>query len=442
MNVLVIIIIVISIVIIGLLIFDRVRKKKTNDLTGGDKSLVNEKTVITKSTKVVYLLIDEFVEMNDIIDSITKTDDGYMIIDSKSDDLRMRLKKEIESKVWNEVAYIPISNDQETLTTIANQLEDYSKPIESVVLIGKPYKKDDRITCIDRSGDGPITRIFGNEFVDEYFVVNPNECLYPLLTRFNRVKPIVSDCTPFANGIEDIIVNSFVNEQAMVNLSYAFNDYSRKNGITLNSNSIKFLGSGSYNMVFLVDEFHILRVAYSYPPDFSQNETNEANRRLMESEIPTGFAKVIDYGNGWTLVERLYPIELPIDEDKMKSMCDSLRTFFNNSFEDFGFTDFASRNVMQTINGEYVIADIDILMIGSQWTSLKSVIPFDNFIDRWISMGDYSTVMELLRSIVKANNPKKKKISPRDLSIMAINLFELARYRSGVFVTPELKNMV
>ena len=448
-----VVIVVVVLLLIGLIIFALVNgKKDANELSqenlkGGN---VSEKTVIGENARMTYILVDDFSEKDNLINSIVENGFNYMTVDTSSNEsVRSRVKKEIINVVWLENSYTIIGDNYQSIIEIARELRNAGNCVSQLIIFGKPLMEiaeDFPISVIERVEEIPpnsIRRVYGERGIPDLLQIGEDVKAFDLLGVWEKISISFKDSDPISSAFKKIAISSEI-EKYYDRINAAFNDFASRNGILIYSNTINFVGSGSYNVVFTFDEIGVNVLRINFNSQGFRDELISEAYELLKGEN-TGFARVIDYNLNddfeWALIERLYPVEIPIDEGKMEIMCDNLSNFFSKSPKYFSFIDFASRNIMKNGAGEYVIADIDLLLVGGDdcVISKDTTSPFEDLLDSFIPLSSANLLLNLIRAITKANSPQKKHIEPSEISLMAIKLFKLSKFRIGLYVSNDLK---
>ena len=448
-----VVIVIVVLLLIGLIILAAINGKKDNNelpqdnLKGGN---VSEKTVIGEKSITTYILVDDFSEKDDLIKSIVESGFNYMTVDSTSNEsVRSRVKKEIINVVWLENSYTIVGENYQTIIEIARELRNAGNCVSQLVVFGKPLTdlaEDFPISVIERVGEIPpnsIRRVYGERGIPDLLQIGEDVKSFDLLGVWEKISISFKDSNPIDSAFKKIAISTDV-ERYYDRINAALNDYASKNGILLFSDSISFIGSGSYNVVFTFDDIGVNVLRINFNPQGFRDELISEAYDLLKGEN-TGFARVIDYNLSddfeWALIEKLYPIEIPINEEKMEDMCDNLSNFFSKCPKYFSFIDFASRNIMKNGAGEYVIADIDLLLVGGDdcVISKETTSQFEDILDSFVPLSSSNLLLNLIRAISKANSPQKKHIEPSEISLMAIKLFKLSKFRIGLYVSNDLK---
>ena len=149
----------------------------------------------------------------------------------------------------------------------------------------------------------------------------------------------------------------------------------------------------------------------------------------------TGFVDVKEVHDGWTIVSLCHDIENR-DFNKAKDMCEKIRKFFSKH-KDIGYIDYHWGNIMENEKGEYVITDIDLNMVSVDYM-----------------MKDYNDkkLKDLLNTRQKTGwnpylymaclNEHKIKITVYNITMIALNFFEISNFETFIILTPEIVDKV
>ena len=451
--VVIIIFIILTIAISAYLIRKQLLKKRDeepdSELTGGDLN-INEKTVLGDNSISTYIILDTFPGKDELLNSIVNHGKSYMTVDTSSNEsVRSRVKREITNVIWPENDFTIISQDFHSAIEVANELKTAGYCVIQIILLTKPTSDNSSsfpIAIVERNSElepKQIRRIYGENWFRDYVQIGKEVDLFNLLGIDGRMNFKFRDADPISQAMNKLGADYGTIVEYYDRLNAGIHDFASKRGMILYSENLKFVGAGSYNVVFTFDDIGIEVLRVNYKSLGFRPELLEEQYELLEQEN-TGFARVNSYAVGedfeWSVVEKLFPIQMPIDNEKMSRMCKNIREFFNRVSNYFGFADYASRNIMQNGSGEYVIADIDLLLIDDADGTInkETTLPFEEHIDDFVPLSSMRLTLELIRSIYKKNNPSKKKIASNEISIMAVKLFELAKYRIGLYVTEDI----
>ena len=233
-----VVIVVVVLLLIGLIIFALVNgKKDTNELSqenlkGGN---VSEKTVIGENARMTYILVDDFSEKDNLINSIVENGFNYMTVDTSSNEsVRSRVKKEIINVVWLENSYTIIGDNYQSIIEIARELRNAGNCVSQLIIFGKPLMEiaeDFPISVIERVEEIPpnsIRRVYGERGIPDLLQIGEDVKAFDLLGVWEKISISFKDSDPISSAFKKIAISSEI-EKYYDRINAAFNDFASRN---------------------------------------------------------------------------------------------------------------------------------------------------------------------------------------------------------------------